>query len=192
MWRPRTFPGSRSRMLRSHCSRASGVSRDLVSAGFIPEGKFDPVPESELVIDGPEVVFDDVLCGSDCICNFAVFESLGDEFDDLLFSFAGASFSIALASEHNCLRYKSVASFTRFTPSWMPKRKKRRLKCALTVRRAMFSCLPISSLSHPCNRSSAICCSRGASRTNSSFMRFPPSDPTPTNQSQRPLGRLFL
>src|SRR5580698_10639220 len=114
MWRSWTAAGSRSRMLRSHFSKALGASRDLVPAGFVPEGKFDPVPESELVIDGSEVIFDDVLCGSDCVCNFAVFESLGDEFDDLLFSFAGASFSIALASEHNCLRYKSVASFTRF------------------------------------------------------------------------------
>jgi hypothetical protein len=74
---------------------------------------------------------------------------LGDEFNNLALSFAGTSFSGAFASEHSCLRYKSVASFTRLTPSLMPNRKNSLLKCAFTVRRAIFSSLPISSLSHP-------------------------------------------
>src|SRR5215475_7575900 len=121
-------------MLRSQDSRTSGVGWDFVSAGLIPEGEFDPVPESELIVDDSEVIFDDVFCGSDCICNFTVFESLGDELDDALLSFVGDTLSIPLASEHSCLRYKSVASFTRLIPLLIPNRKKRRLKCAFTVR----------------------------------------------------------
>jgi hypothetical protein len=46
----------------------------------------------------------------------------------------------------------------------------RRLKCAFTVRRAIWSCLAIASLSQPCSSNSAICCSRGPSRMESSFI----------------------
>ena len=50
-------------------------------------------------------------------------------------------------------------------PPVIPKRRNNRLKCALTVRRAIFNCLAISALSQPCSSSSTICCSRGPSRT---------------------------
>jgi len=135
-------------MLRSQLSRSSGVD-GLISPAFVPEGEFDPVPESEFVIDDAKVIFDDVLGGSDFACNLAVFESLGDEFDDALFSFTGNSFTVAFASEHICLRYKSVASLTRLMPPLIPNLKKSRLKCAFTVRRAIFNCLAISALSQP-------------------------------------------
>jgi hypothetical protein len=82
----------------------SGVDEVFVLAGYVPEGEFDPVPEPELVIDDSKVVLDDVLCGTDGVCNFAVFESLRDEFDDSLLSFAGDSISVTFASEHSCLR----------------------------------------------------------------------------------------
>jgi len=115
------------------------VSWGAVLAGFIPECEFDPIPESELVVDDSKIVFDDVFCGSDFICDFPVFESLSDEFDNPVLSFAGNPFSVALASEHSCLRYKRVASFTRLMPPLIPNLKKRRLKCAFTVRRAIFN-----------------------------------------------------
>src|SRR5881296_1090544 len=144
----------------------SGVSWGSMLTRFIPEGEFDSVPESELVVDDSKIVFDDVLRGSDFICNFPVFESLSDEFDDTLLSFAGNAFSVALDSEHNCLRYRRVASFTRLIPPLIPNRKKRRLKCAFTVRRAILSCRAISEFWQPCSSSSTICSSRGPSRIN--------------------------
>ncbi len=61
--------------------------------------------------------------------------------------------------------------FTRLTPPLIPKRENSRLKCAFTVRRAIFSCLEISSLSQPCRSSSTTCCSRG--RSSFSFIKSP-------------------
>jgi hypothetical protein len=59
-------------------------------------------------------------------------------------------------------------------PPVIAKRKKRRLKCAFTVRRAILSCRAISALSQPWSSSSAICCSRGPSRIELSFIPAPP------------------
>ena len=121
----------------------------FVAACFVPEGQLDSVPESELVVDNSEIVLNDVLCGSDGISDFAVFKSLGNELNNALLSFTGDSFSVPFVCEHNCLRYKSVANFTRLIPPVIPKRKKRRLKWAFTVLRAILSCLAISALSQP-------------------------------------------
>ena len=92
------------RIFCSQLSRASGVRRDFLSAGFVPEGQFDPVSEPELVIDDSEVVLNDVFCRADGVRDFAVFKSLGDELDDSLFALAGDPISVTLFSEHNCLR----------------------------------------------------------------------------------------
>jgi hypothetical protein len=162
-------------MLRSQLSSRSGLARIFRPPGFIPEGEFDPVPESELVIDDSEIVFDDMFSGSDCICDFTILESLSDKLDNPLLALTGYSTSVAFLSEHSSLRYKRVASFTRLIPPVIPNRRKRRLKCAFTVRRAILSCLAISELSQPCNSSSTICCSRGPSRTDLSFIsEYPP------------------
>ena len=67
-----------------------------------------------------------------------------------------------------------VASLTRLMPPVIAKRKKRRLKCAFTVRRAILSCRAISALSQPWSSSSAICCSRGPSRIELSFIPASP------------------
>jgi hypothetical protein len=91
-------------MLCSQLSRTSGVRWDVLSAGFVPEGQFDPVPEAELGVDDSQVIFDDVFRGSDFIRDFAVLKSLGDEFDDSLLALAGYAVSVTLLSEHNCLR----------------------------------------------------------------------------------------
>ena len=80
------------------------MRRDLLSARFVPEGKFDTVPEPELVVDDSQVVFDDVFCRPDGVCDFTVLKSLGDKLDDLLFALAGYAVSLTLFSEHNCLR----------------------------------------------------------------------------------------
>jgi len=91
-------------MLCSQLSRTSGVGWDFLPARFVPEGQFDAVPESEFVVDDSQVIFDDVFGGSDGVGDFSVFESLCDEFDDELFSFARYAVSVTLFSEHNCLR----------------------------------------------------------------------------------------
>src|ERR1700690_4563163 len=110
-----------------------------MAARFIPEREFDPIPQSKFVVDDAQIVFYDMLSRADGFCDFTVFESLGNECNDPLLAFVRNAFSVAIPSKHNCLRYKSVASFTRLIPSSMPKRTKRRLKCALTVRRAILS-----------------------------------------------------
>jgi hypothetical protein len=91
-------------MLCSQLSRTSGVRRDFLSAGFVPEGQFDAVPETEFVVDDAKVIFDDVLGSSDFVRDFPVLKSLGDEFNDSLFPLAGYSVSVTLFSEHSCLR----------------------------------------------------------------------------------------
>src|SRR5579864_8951368 len=131
-----------------------------MSARLIPQGEFYAVPEPQFVIDGSEIVLDDVFGGSDFGCDFLVLKSLGDEFDDASLSLIWCS-AIVSPSKHSCLLYKSVASLTRLTPPVMPKRWNRRLKCAFTVRRAIFNCLEISSLSQPCRSSSTTCRSLG-------------------------------
>src|SRR4051812_35646713 len=160
-------------MLCSQLSRRSGVGWLFVASCFVPEGQLDSVPESELVVDNSEIVLNDMLCGSNGVGDFTVLKSLGDEFDNSLLSFTGNALSVPFVCEHNCLRYKSVASFTRLIPPVMPKRKKRRLKWALTVLRAILSCFAISALSQPWSSSSAICCSLGPSRIGLSFITTP-------------------
>src|SRR5260221_7882311 len=134
-----------------------------MAAGFVPQSQLYAVPEPQFVVDSAEIVFDDVFGGTDLVGDFSILESLGDELDDTLFPLAGTGASAVFSSEHSCLRYKSVASFTRLTPLSMPKRTNNRLKWAFTVRRAMFSCFEISSLSQPCRSSSTTCRSRGRS-----------------------------
>jgi len=75
-----------------------------MTPGFVPEGEFDPVPESQLVVDGAQIVFNDVLGGSDLVCDLSILESLGNKFDDALLSFTWGPFSVAIISEHSCLR----------------------------------------------------------------------------------------
>src|ERR1700731_31121 len=137
---------------------------------LVPESKFYPIPQSKFVINSAKIILHDMLSGADGFCDFTVLESLGDKLDDSPFPFVGNPFSVSLSSKHSCLRYKVVASLTRLIPLRIPKRWKRRLKCALTVRRAILSCEAISRLSQPCNSNSAICRSRGPKRTDSSSM----------------------
>jgi len=69
----------------------------LVAAGFEPEGEFDPIPESKFVVNDAQVVFYNMLGGPDRIGYLAVFETLGDEFDDLLLAWAGLPGSVETA-----------------------------------------------------------------------------------------------
>src|ERR1039457_5532766 len=97
---------SRSRICCSQCSPTSSVGCSFVPSRLIPEREFDPVPESEFVVDDAQVVLDDMFGGPDAFCDFPILESLSNEFDNKLFSFTGDTLSVALASEHSCLRYK--------------------------------------------------------------------------------------
>jgi hypothetical protein len=74
------------------------------AASFVPEREFNAVPESEFVIDDPEVVFDDVFRGSDLVGDVAILESLGNEFNDAVFAFTGNTVSVAFGCKHSCLR----------------------------------------------------------------------------------------
>jgi len=69
----------------------------FVAAGFVPEREFDPVPHAKFVVDHAKVVFYDMLGGADGVGHFAVFQSLGDEFDDLLLAWAGFPASVEIA-----------------------------------------------------------------------------------------------
>src|SRR5205823_8575634 len=113
------------------------------------------------------------FCGSNLLRDFTVLEPLCDEFDNPLLGCTGCSLSKTLCSEHICLRYSMVASFTRFIPPVIPNRINRRLKCAVTVRRAIWSCPAISELSQPWSSNSVICCSLGPSRIDLSFIALP-------------------
>jgi hypothetical protein len=73
-------------------------SEVLVLAGFVPEGQFHAIPQTEFVIDGAKVVFDYALSGSDDFSNFAIFHSLSNERDDLPLSLAGDAGSVEIVS----------------------------------------------------------------------------------------------
>ena len=72
-------------------------------ASFIPEGEFNTIPESELVVDDAEVVLDNVFGGANFAGDVAILESLGDEFDDAVLAFTGDPVSVAFDCKHSCL-----------------------------------------------------------------------------------------
>src|SRR5690348_17844267 len=81
--RCRFFFSSRRRHTRWTGDWSSDVcSSDLMPACLVPQCQFYAVPEPQLVVDGPEIVLDDVFCGPDFIGDFFIFESLSDEFDE--------------------------------------------------------------------------------------------------------------
>src|SRR5947207_118902 len=147
----------------------------FVPAGLIPKRELYAVPEPQFVVDGAEIIFDDVLGGADFVGNLFILESLSDKLDDSVLSLTWIGPAVA-SSEHSCLLYKSVANLTRLTPPFIPTRVNSRLKCAFTVRRAMFNCLEISSLSQPCRSSSTTCRSLGRKFFSSTTHLFLPAD----------------
>jgi hypothetical protein len=75
-----------------------------MAPGFVPESKFDSVPESELVIDDTKIVLDDMFGGADGVGDFSVLETFGNKFDDSILSIVGYSGSVPLICVHSCLR----------------------------------------------------------------------------------------
>ncbi len=67
---------------------------------LVPESKFDPIPESRLVIDFAKVVFYDMLSRADGVGDFTVLQSLRDEFDNSQFSFARKAVSVTVSTVH--------------------------------------------------------------------------------------------
>jgi hypothetical protein len=65
-----------------------------VPAGFVPQRKLNPIPESKFVKDDAQVVFHHILRGADRFGNFAILEALGDERDDLLLARARDTASV--------------------------------------------------------------------------------------------------
>jgi hypothetical protein len=84
--------------------------RKFVAARFVPEGEFDPIPESEFVVDDAQVVFYDVLSRTQDFCDFTVLESLSDERNYPPLSLVRNTFSVAL-SRHNGLHMEKVQAF---------------------------------------------------------------------------------
>jgi hypothetical protein len=72
-----------------HGSIALAVGEAFVPAGFVPERELDAIPESKFVKDRAQVVFRDILDRADDLGHLAIFESPGDELDDLLLAWAG-------------------------------------------------------------------------------------------------------
>src|SRR5713101_1045091 len=128
--------------------RDSGVVNLIVLPRFIPQRQFDPVPQAELVVDQSQIILHHMLGGPERIGDLPVLAALGYALDDEVFAFAWPA-TVCCLSNHNCLLKSKVASLTRLIPPLIPKRRNRRLKCALTVRSAMFRSLAISELSHP-------------------------------------------
>jgi hypothetical protein len=75
-------------------------------------------------------------------------------------------------------------------PPLIPKRRNRRLKCALTVRSAIFKSLAISELSHPWRSRSMICRSRGPTWLNFSPINTAPDRRAPVAASGSPTRSL--
>src|SRR5579864_1707573 len=150
-----------------------GDHGELSPPRLIPQRKLHPVPQPQFVVDDSQIILDYVLRRPDRVGYLFVLQALGNQLDDSLFAFTRDSGSIPPICRHSCLRYSRVASLTRLIPPVIPNRRNKRLKCAFTVRRAIFSWLAISALSHPCKSSSTICCSRGPSRMVCSFIRPP-------------------
>jgi hypothetical protein len=77
-------------------SRYSGYKLPLIPARFIPQGEFDPVPKSELVIDHAEIILHHVFRGADGVRYLVVLQSLGYKLDDAVFALTGCTGSIAV------------------------------------------------------------------------------------------------
>jgi len=60
-----------------------------VPAGFVPERKLNPIPESKFVKDDTQVVFHHILRSADRFGNFAILEALSHQRDDLLLARLG-------------------------------------------------------------------------------------------------------
>jgi len=93
----------------------------LMPMGFIPESKFQSVPESKFVIDGPQIVFDDVLRSPHNNCHLAIVESLRDKFDHLLLSFIGIKRLVSAIRAHKFLRDHKVTKLDSLDPVDDPK-----------------------------------------------------------------------
>jgi hypothetical protein len=83
----------------------SKVLSRLVPAHLVPESELDPIPESKFVIDAAKIILYDMLSRADGFGDFNVFESLGDELDDLLLAWAGDAASIEAACGHGRTRF---------------------------------------------------------------------------------------
>jgi hypothetical protein len=79
-----------------------GVINLLVLTRFIPQRQFDPVPQSQFVVDQSQVVFHNVFGGSERIGDLPVLAALGYALNNDLFAFAGPA-AVCCLSNHSCL-----------------------------------------------------------------------------------------
>jgi hypothetical protein len=99
--------GRRTGRLLGHVHRSISLTagKAFMPAGFVPERKLDPIPESELVVDDAKVVLHHMLGGSNDFGHVAIPESLGYEFDDLLLTRAGNARSVKAPSSYGRARF---------------------------------------------------------------------------------------
>jgi hypothetical protein len=79
-------------------------------ASFIPECKFNAIPNPKLIVDGAKVILYDILTHADGSCNFTVFESLGNKLDDSSLSLGEVATSVAFWPTHGGLQALSPDS----------------------------------------------------------------------------------
>jgi hypothetical protein len=91
---------TRISVVSRHRPVAWAVGYAFVAAGFVPKGDFNPVPEAKFVEDDTQMILYHVLRRADGRGYFAIFESLGNELDDLLLAGAGDAGSVKTARGH--------------------------------------------------------------------------------------------
>jgi hypothetical protein len=83
-------------------------------ASFIPESQFNAIPEPEFVVDGADVICDDVSSRAHGLCNLTVLEPSRYKLDDSPLLFVGDTRSVAISSKHN----QAASLFSRPQSSW--------------------------------------------------------------------------
>jgi hypothetical protein len=88
-------------------SAGENLARGLELARFIPERELDAIPQSQLVVNGAKIILNDVLGGANGFRYLTVFETLGDQLYDAIFSCGRdcASFSVP---QHEVLRTEAA------------------------------------------------------------------------------------
>jgi len=77
---------------------------------LVPESEFDPVPKPKFVEDDAKIVLHDILRRTDDLGHFAILESTGDQFDDLLLTGTKEAGSVEIARRHSCTRFGGLDS----------------------------------------------------------------------------------
>ena len=67
---------------------------------FVPQSDFDSIVEPKFVIDGAKVILDNWLCCAHGLCHLAIFEPLGDKFDNSSLILGKGTIPVAFSPIH--------------------------------------------------------------------------------------------